>query len=260
MTELEIPSAWQSTVTLPVGLPGDAEADAEPVREVTLRKLTGNEEALLGDPRLRRNGGKLVTALVAACARIDGKQLTLEQARRLTAADRNFLVLELRRLTFGDEMDARYACPRCGESTMLTEDLGELPIRTVDDGAAEDEIEVPLADGYRGPDGEIHYELVFGLPTGEDEEASSGREQNPARQRDLLLTRCLRRVGSLEPRRLRALGPRILADLSMSDRRLVQRALEEGSPGPDLTRTIVCDSCGEEFRTLLDMSHFFSTE
>ncbi len=259
MTELEIPTAWQTTVSLPVGLT-DEEGDGEPVREVTLRKMTGNEEALLGDVRLRRNGGKLVTALVAACARVDGKALSLEQARRLSAADRNFLLLELRRLTFGDEMDARYACPRCGESTIVTEDLSELPVRTVEDGAAEDEIEVLLDDGYRGPDGDVHHELVFGLPTGEDEEAASGREHNPSRQRDLLLTRCLRRVGDLEPRRVRALGPRILADLSMGDRRLVQRALEEGAPGPDLTRSIVCDSCGEEFRALLDMSHFFSVE
>lgn len=257
MTELETPTAWQATVTLPVGL---ADEDGEPVRDVTLRKMTGNEEALLGDPRLRRNGGKLVTALVAACARVEGTPLSLEQVRSLTAADRNFLLLELRRLTFGDAMDARYACPRCGESTIVTEDLAELPVRTLEDGATDDEIGVRLEDGYRGPDGDVHYELTFGLPTGEDEEASSGREHNVSRQRDLLLTRCLRRVGDLEPRRVRALGPRILADLSMSDRRIVQRAIEDGAPGPDLTRRIVCDTCGEEFRTLLDMSHFFSVE
>jgi hypothetical protein len=64
-------------------------------------------------------------------------------------------------------------------------------------------------------------------------------------------------VGDLDQRRVSALGVRVLADLSMSDRRLVQRALDAEAPGPDLTRTIVCDHCGEEFRTTLDMSQFF---
>ncbi|MHB1241939.1 MAG: T4 family baseplate hub assembly chaperone [Gaiellaceae bacterium] len=257
MTEMQIASGWQATVTLPVGLFDDE--TGELLREVTLRKMTGNEEAAIADPKLRRNGGKLVTALVAGCARVDGKPLGTEAARRLTSADRNFLLLEVRRLTFGDVMPARYTCPRCGGATSVTEDLAEIPVRTTDDGAVESEVEVSLDDGYRDADGATHRELAFRLPTGEDEEASHGlRDDNPSRQRDALITRCLLRVGELEPRRMRALGVRILADLSMGDRRLLQRALEEAVPGPDLTRAVVCDHCLEEFRATLDMSHFFA--
>ena len=127
-----------------------------------------------------------------------------------------------------------------------------------DGGAAGAEVRVTLKDGYRDPDGNWQYELVFGLPTGEDEEAAAGRkDNNPSRQRDALLARCLRRVGTLEQRRIQAMGVRILADLSLGDRRLIQKALDEAAPGPNLTRTVTCDGCGEEFRTTLDMSHFF---
>ena len=123
------------------------------------------------------------------------------------------------------------------------------------------EIEIDLEDGYRDPDGELQRELVFALPTGEDEEAAANvRDGNPSRQRDALLTRCLLRVGELEPRRVRAIGTRILADLSMTDRRLVQRAVDEGVPGPDLTRHVVCDHCLEDYTTVLDMSRFFALE
>ena len=244
---------YQDTVQLPVGLDGES-------LEVGLRKLTGNEEALLVEPRLRQNGGKLITALLSACVRTaDGERLPPATARSLTSADRNYLLLELRRLTFGDELEARYQCPRCREPTLVLEDLGALQVRTLSDGAEEETV-VELEDGYRDPSGALHHEFVFGLATGADEEAAGGtRDGNPSRQRDVLLARCLQRVGDLEPHRLEALGARVLADLSMSDRRLIQRALDAAAPGPNLVRTIVCGQCGDQFHAQLDMTRFFPT-
>ena len=54
-------TTWQETVVLPVGYM--EEGNGKVHREATLRKMTGNEEALLADPKLRSNGGKLITAL-----------------------------------------------------------------------------------------------------------------------------------------------------------------------------------------------------
>ena len=244
---------WQVTVTLPVG--GHDDPD---LSEVTLRKMTGNEEALLAEPRLRANGGRLVTALLSACSSdADGRGLPPAVLRGLTSADRNYLLLELRRLTFGDEMEARYPCPHCRAVTVLAEDLGTVEVRRIEPDETS-EVHVELADGYRDPDHGVQRDLVLGLPTGADEEAAGGAPGgNPARQRDALLARCLIRVGGLEPRRVAALGARVLAELSMSDRRLIQQALDDASPGPDLTRTVTCDGCGADFRAGLDMSRFF---
>jgi hypothetical protein len=254
---MQSPTPWQHTVTLPVGY--SAEGNGAAHREATLRKMTGNEEALLADPKLRGNGGRLITALLASCLTdLDGGKVDAAALRRMASADRNYLLLELRRLTFGDEMEARYRCPRCGAVTAVVEDLSAVEVRRLDGGLADAEVRVTLKDGYRDPDGNWQRELVFGLPTGEDEEAAAGRkDNNPSRQRDALLARCLRQVGTLEQRRIQAMGVRILADLSLGDRRLIQKALDEAAPGPNLTRTITCDGCGEEFRTALDMSHFF---
>jgi hypothetical protein len=249
-------AAWQDTVELPVGYV-DPETGVE-TRRLTLRKLTGNEEALLTDSRLRQNGGKLVTALLASCVQDDeGTRLSPAAARGLSSADRNFLLLELRRLTFGDELEASYRCPRCQCVNAVTEDLASLEIGRLAPGAEEHVVRVELVDGYRDPDGGLQRELAFALPTGEDEEAAaSRRDNNPIRQRDALLARCLREVGDLSTPRVAALGTRVLADLSMSDRRSIQLALDDGAPGPDLTRTITCEECGEEFRSALDMSRF----
>jgi hypothetical protein len=247
---------WHETVTLPVGGEDD---DGDTIRLLSVRRLTGNEEALLLEPRLRQNGGKLVTALLASCVRTaDGAgRVSPQTVRRLSSADRNHLLLAVRRLSFGDELEARYQCPRCREPMLVIEDLADIPVRTLEDGAL-DEIRVELRDGYRDPSGEIHRDLLLRLPTGADEEAAgSRRDGNAARQRDALLARCLLQVGELEPRRVDALGSRVLSDLSMVDRRVIQHALDASAPGPDLVRTVTCDSCLDEFRTMLDMSRFF---
>lgn len=234
-----------TTLTLPV------ETD-----EVMVRKMTGREESLLTDPKLRHNAGKLITALLASCVRTAADQpITTEAARQMVSADRNFLLLELRRTTFGDEMEAHYRCPRCQGVTLVLEDLSTIDVRPQQ---GDGEIRVELEDGYVDTEGRCHRELVFGLPTGADEEAAAARrDANPSRQRDALLARCLRQVGDMEERRIRAMGVRLLTDLSMSDRQLIRRTLDEYAPGPDLTRTVVCEHCAEEFRTTLDMSHFF---
>jgi hypothetical protein len=250
-------NAWQGTVTLPVGYPDE---QGNLLRDVHLRKMTGKEEAILADTQLRANGGKLISALLASCiTAIDGVGKPGPQvARKLYSADRNYLLLELRRLTFGDRMEASYRCPRCRSTTSVDEDLSTLDVRQVDDAAGALEIRVVLKDGYQDADGSWHHELVFGLPTGEDEEiAASRRDSNPARQRDALMARCLRQVGAIDPRKVQAMGVRIIADLSMADRRTIQQALDAAAPGPDMTRTVGCASCGDEFRSSLDMSQFF---
>jgi hypothetical protein len=250
-------TTWQQEVFLPVGF--QDEDSGEVIQKATLNKMTGNEEAIIADPKFRNNGGKMITALLASSvtALDEGNKANESIIRRLSSADRNYLLLELRRLTFGDEMEAHYRCSHCQGVTVIMEDLSSIDIRRLEEGKTMPEIRVTLQDGYKDPDGNWQYECVFRLPTGEDEESAGNRQDNPARQRDALLARCLEQIGDLEARRIRAMGIRILASLSMSDRLLIQKTLEEGALGPDLTRSVYCDQCGREYRTSLDMSHFF---
>jgi hypothetical protein len=251
------PAVWQRDVTLPVGVAVDSNGQLQ--RAATIRKMTGREEAILADPMLQSSGGKLITALLTNCVKALGSQPISETwIRQLTSADRNFLLLAIRRLTFGDEMTARYSCPSCGGLNLATENLAELPVRHLD-GHTLSETRVSLVDGYCDPDGEWHYDVVFRLPTGEDEEAVGNRhDTNEVRQRDALQARCLIAVGTLEAQRIRALGPSILASLSIPDRARIQTAIDAATPGVDLTRPITCLHCGHEFVSPLDMSNFFT--
>lgn len=254
------PGRREFAVTLPVGY---TDADGVNHREVYLRKMTGKEEAILADRKYQRNGGKLVTELLWSCiTRIGGLEPNGRgPVAKMYSADRNFLLLKLRSITFGPELDASYTCPSCGETTHVTEDLDALPVKTVDwsggEGAAE--VALELEDGYVDRDGQVHTAITLRLPTGADEEAVAGQlRENPSLGKNALLARCVRSLGDLPRPRLEGLGPKIMSELTMSDRRRIDRALDDAAPGVDLVRRHECSACGTTFTASLDLSHFLS--
>ncbi len=250
----------ESEFTLPIGYT-DEEGNLH--RTVVLRKMTGKEEAILADRRFQRNGGKLVTELLHSCLVRLGElpKNGTKTVESMYSADRNFLLLKLRSLTFGSELPARYSCPTCNESVEVTEDLDELPVRMIGESESVEEVVVALEDGYLDKDGQVHKALRLRLPTGTDETAvASQMRQNASLGKNALLSRCMKSLGDLPKHRLEAIGPRILADLTLTDRRLIDRALNEVAPGVEITRHIECPGCGQTFKTSLDLTHFLALE
>lgn len=244
--------------TLPVGYT-DAEGTVH--RDVVLRKMTGREEAILADRKYQRNGGKLVTELLHSCIVRLG---TLSPNGRgpmtaMTSADRNYLLLKLRSITFGSDLEAAYACPSCGERIQVTEDLDGLPVREVGDGAEDGQVSVELEDGWVDREGQVHTALRLRLPTGADEEAVAPQlRENASLGKNALLARCIVSLGDVPAHRVEGMGPRIMSDLTMSDRRLIDRALNDAAPGVDLVRPLECPGCGKQFSATLDMSNFLA--
>ena len=253
-------SRMETEFVLPIGYDDE---EGKHHRNVVLRKMTGKEEAILADRRNQRNGGKLVTELIHSClVRLgDLPKNGASTVEHMYSADRNFMLLKLRTITFGPELQARYSCPECNESVQVTENLDELPVRTIADGESPDDIVVALEDGYLDKDGQTHKALRLRLPTGADESAVAPQiRQNVSLGKNALLARCLKSLGDLPKHRLEAIGPKILADLTLTDRRLIDKALNQGAPGVDLIRQIDCPNCGTSFKSSLDMTHFLSLE
>jgi hypothetical protein len=245
-------------LTLPIGY---TDPEGATHRRVVLRKMTGREEAILADRKYARNGGKLVTELLHSCiVEIDG----LEKNGRgpvagMYSADRNYLLLRLRAITFGSELEATYTCPGCGESISTLEDLDELPVRMLPEGEEQQDLTVELEDGWVDREGQVHTALTMRLPTGADEEAVAPQmRENASLGKNALLARCARSLGEVPTHRLEALGPRIMSELTMTDRRLIDRALNEAAPGVELVREIECPRCAKTFSTSLDLSNFLA--
>jgi hypothetical protein len=260
MTMTPSPSRRETEFTLPIGYTDD---EGNTHRQAVLRKMTGKEEAILADRRNQRNGGKLVTELLHSClVRLgDLPKNGAGAVEGMYSADRNFLLLKLRAITFGSELQAHYTCPSCNESLQMVEDLDELPVRTLGAEESIEDVVVELQDGYVDKDGTEHRSLRMRLPTGADESAVAPQmRQNASLGKNALLSRCLKSLGDLPKHRLEAIGPKILSELTLTDRRLIDRALNQAAPGVDLIREIVCPNCGGEFKSSLDMTHFLSLE
>jgi Phage tail assembly chaperone proteins, E, or 41 or 14 len=245
-------------VTLPIGY---TDPQGAIHRRVVLRKMTGREEAILADRKYQRNGGKLVTELLHSCIVAIGD---LDKNGRgpvasMYSVDRNYLLLKLRSITFGPELEAAYTCPSCGESISMLEDLDDLPVRIVSDGEEPQEVTIELEDGYVDREGQVHTALTMRLPTGADEEAVAPQmRDNASLGKNALLARCVKSLGEVPQHRVEALGPRIMSELTMTDRRLIDRKLNDAAPGVDLARELECPRCAKTFSSSLDLSNFLA--
>jgi transcription elongation factor Elf1 len=245
---------------LPIGVRDD---EGRLHRSGTLRKMTGRDEAILADPQNQRNGGKLVTELLASCVATLGELPMVGSAvvASMYSADRNYLLLKLRAATFGTTLQATYKCPSCGHAHEISEDLEELPVRRLAEDESAGEVRVELEDGYLDAQGQLHSSMVLRLPTGADESAVAPQmRKNASLGKNALLARCMKSLGDVPAHRLSAIGPKLLADLTMTDRRLIDKALNAAAPGVDLIRSLECPACGHAFKSSLDLSHFLALD
>jgi hypothetical protein len=247
----EIPSVDE----LPVGY---VDTSGRIHRQFRLRKMTGSDEELLYESAL--NPGELVSALLASCVvrlgELEGVDRPL--AAQLFVADRNYLLLQLRRLTLGSRLGTQYRCPACDAHVSVIEDLSRIAVRRLPGGEPAANTVVDLEDGYRDEQGRVHRRVVLTAPRGTDEEfVSSLASTKPLRARDALVLRCIRQFGDLSTAALDAYGVEILRSLTLGDRRRLVRALNEITLGPDFRRAIHCPRCAGEFEAVLDASSFF---
>lgn len=238
---------------------GYVDGDGLVHRTAVLRKMTGKDEAIMADRRNRNSAARMVSELLASCLVSLGtiERPSVAVAADLYSADRYFLLLKLREITFGPELNATYACPTCRESMSLVEEIPELKVTRLAAGELPEDIFVELDDGYVDREGEVYRTIVFRYPRGTDEEkiAASSRE-NASRGKNALMARCIVALGDMPRSRIEALGTSIFNDLTLGDRALIDEALNEDGPGVDMTRSISCLGCGRDYEVTLDLSNF----
>ncbi|MFI6289878.1 hypothetical protein ACIBCM_34970 [Streptomyces sp. NPDC051018] len=243
---------------LPIGY---EDAEGQVHRTAVLRKMTGRDEAVMADRRHRSNSARMISELLGSCLVRLGtvENPGVRAAQQLFSADRHFLLVKLREITFGAEMQATYSCPTCQEATVLIEDLAHLDVVRLGGDEVPEDLVVQLEDGYVDRSGTVFDVLVFRHPTGADEERIAGAvRENAAHGKNALLARCLKSMGDMPRPRMEALGSAVFNDLTLSDRRLIDHAMNNGGPGINLRRPVNCGGCGREYGATLDMSNFLA--
>jgi hypothetical protein len=226
--------AGEERVVLPGGLVGDAGDGC--LTTAVLRPLTGAEEEWLAS-HPDAPSAVAVTHLLSHCLLGLGERTPdRDLVRRLLVGDRDFLMLQLRRLTLGDQLQAVVSCPACTAPMDVDFRLGDVPVQPRPQRRASYTIEVS--------DGPQPRTIHFRLPTGADQEEVLDAELEDAAA--ALLARCV-----LDP------GDGVLSEAEMM---AVEAAMETQAPGIDLELDVSCPECGAASVIPFDLTRFFLDE
>ena len=244
---------------------------------VKLRQLTGREEEMIldGDANSDYNNNSssnnnnnnvitLLTQILTNCIESIGpiKEINADIVRRLLICDRDYLLLKLRQITFGNRIDAQVQCPNesCRKPMHIDFDLKNITVQRKDLGNGVYSIRLsPLAsygDSNYKNNNLKHSDIEFRLPNVADQEEIAEElykeKKNESKALTKLLQRCLIRVGSTSE-----IDENLVYSLPILARREIDRRMQEYSPKVDLRIHIQCPQCKMDFTSPFDLQNFF---
>jgi hypothetical protein len=228
-------------------------------REAELAPLSGREEELLAE---RRSSGSaaLVTVILSRCVRRLGNisPVSAKLARRLLVADRQYLLLRLRAITLGDQVQATARCPwaECGQKVDIDFSLQDIPIKESQTNGPFYTMQLSPEAALKDNAGEGYRAITFRLPNGEDQEVVSPLlADGEAQAFAILLGRCIQRIGPWDHP-----SESLIRRLSPLAQQEIEREMEAVAPKVELTMEAQCPECGRDFAVPFDLQEFFFGE
>jgi hypothetical protein len=238
---ITIPSLPDTNIELPGGFYDPMEDSMVTTAEV--RELTGaDEEAIV---RISEPGKALMTILEKATVTIGGKPADKETLSMLLAGDREALLLGIRRVTFGNEIELETVCDRCPELQTFVIDLTkDVKVKTLDDRIADRRFVLDLKVG----------KVKVSLPTGNTQlKLINAPNKNAAELDTLLLSDCVQEINEVP-----VLGQAQIRNLGIKDRRTILEEIAKRNPGPLLSEVKkACSKCGQEVELPLTLADLF---
>jgi hypothetical protein len=225
-------------------------------KSFTIREMTGKDEEAISKPELKENGCKLLAVLLERCVLSIGTltrhELGTEKWRAviksLLMADQDYMVLQIRRLSLGDEFEIHHSCPSC--KTKLTsfisiDELDNVPF------SGNRIVDFELPRGYKDRKGKVHKLGTMRLATGLDREILTPMaKKNRARANTVMLTR-LCKFDDGTP-----ITEDTMSDLTVRDREYLGKLMDENLFGVKLETEITCTNCEETFTGNLNATNF----
>lgn len=232
---------------LPGGFVGD---DGTVHDRIVLTPLNGFSEKMVAG-----RGGTaapvLVTALLSRSINKIGSIEEVNEAvvRRLLVGDRLFLLLKLREMTFGRQVQAVINCsfPDCGVRVDIDFSTDNIPITPSPQASLWQRLQLsPQAGGHL---------VTFRLPNGEDQEAlASLLDDDEEMAADALLARCLKSIGDVKP------SAADIAALSLTAKAEIEQEIEHLAPRIGASFEALCPECGRSFTAAFDVQEFVMAE
>jgi hypothetical protein len=219
-------------------LPGGLALDSgRCLTTAVLRPLLGREEEWLAHASEAPSAARVTRLLSSCLVSLGGEPVTSGLVRKLLVGDRDYLMLQVRRLSLGDDVHAVLTCPACAARMDVDFRVSEVPV----------EARFQEAPSYTmgAPDAERGERVIrFRLPTGGDQEDLVAMSVEEAA--DELLDRCVLDDGG--------------RPLSSEERAAVVEKMERLAPQVDLELDLVCPECSHSFAAPFDTTMFFFEE
>lgn len=246
---MKLENCLEAEVTLPV----DLIIEGKPYRKVILREVIGLDEEAISQPAYKDNAPAMVQELVSRCiAEVPGapKLPSKKELKDLPVGVIDILVLEIRKLTAGDELQFSIPCENesCKKLIEGTVSISSIPMK---EGSFAP-VEVTLKRGFT-LNGKKIKKVLMKFPDG-------NMQEQFARLKDLskfgevktdILTAC---IVSAEGE---AVDRSTVSTMGSADRKILSEVLKK-SPGPDTAVALACPKCGTEFEAPLNVFDFLA--
>lgn len=230
-----------------VEVPGGWWSEGARVRHAELRPLTGRDEAFLLDAGESLTAAARTTALLCRCLLRLGTvaDVTPDDVRALAVGDREALLLQLWRITFGERFPCVITCPGngCGEKMDLQLKVSDLLLAPYSEPQPWREVTVQA----HGED----YLARLRAPNGLDQELAAECGRTDMQQAEnLLLRRCAAPLSAVNSESLSA---------EEWSHELTDRLVEKMSgldPQADILLQLRCVACDQAFQAEFDMGNY----
>ena len=208
--------------------------------EAGFREMTGAEEEILTNQRMIRNGTAVNQVLKNCLVNLgDNDKPSMNDVLGLLSGDRLALLVELRGVSLGDEVDLELVCtnPACRDTNYVTVDLGDLERSTYGE-AREFSFELPGAKTT----------VRFGLLDGHMEKRLAAIKEVSISS---AMTMRIIDIDGAKP------SKKLMNDMSMRDRKALRAEMQRVDAGVDTIVVVDCEACGQRLRTRLESEPAF---
>lgn len=209
-------------------------------KDAVVKELTGGDEEYLARAQISTNPGRFVEALLEkGVENVGGVKPTADLLGSLLVGDRDLLVLEIRRTTYGRTIDLDMVCVQCGTQSQVRVDLDEdIPLKQMTLDPSAKFYDVDMRSGRKAN---------VRLATGADQQAAiakqvSSPDATQSEINSLMLSRVVMALDDYPLSNKGALDA--VRNMTAGDRRDIITFITENQPGPEYEKVShACEVC-----------------
>lgn len=112
---------------------GYVDKDGTLHKEITLREITGADQEAMLNPQLKTNPARMLTALLARVivklGSLDKAKIDTSVTANMVKSDRDFLIMKLKEIDSGPDMEIDVECPECGKKFKAMLDMADFFVK-----------------------------------------------------------------------------------------------------------------------------------